>query len=107
MRDSLCERKAGPWQRCCGMKGTEMTVIVTDAGFGVQPAANQFNLEFIPLAKEKYLFAVSKQATQKREIIELLNLLKGPDFQNYVNSLAGYSAPNAGEIVSIKEGLVA
>jgi putative molybdopterin biosynthesis protein len=80
---------------------------MADAGFGVQPAADQFNLEFIPLAKEKYLFAVAKRSTQKREIIDLLNLLKGTEFQNYVGSLAGYSAPDAGEIVSIKEGLIA
>jgi len=50
---------------------------------------------------------VAKRSTQKREIIDLLNLLKGPEFQNYVGSLAGYSAPDAGEIVSIKEGLIA
>ena len=78
---------------------------MADTGFGVQPAATQFGLDFIPLAREKYMFACRSKSTQTTEILELIKLLKSEEFANYVLKLPGYSAPEAGEIVTLKQAL--
>ena len=78
---------------------------MADTGFGVQPAATQFGLDFIPLAQEKYMFACRSKDVRKIEILELIKLLKSSEFANYVKKLPGYSAPEAGKIVTLKEAL--
>lgn len=78
---------------------------MADTGFGVQPAATQFGLDFIPLAQEKYMFACQSKDVRKKKILELIKLLKSPDFATYVDKLPGYSAPEPGEIVTLKEAL--
>ncbi|HAT53326.1 MAG TPA: MolR family transcriptional regulator, partial [Betaproteobacteria bacterium] len=78
---------------------------MADTGFGVQPAATQFGLDFIPLAQEKYMFACRSKDVRKTEILELIKLLKSSEFANYVKKLPGYSAPEAGKIVTLKEAL--
>ncbi len=78
---------------------------MSDTGFGVQPAASQFGLDFIPLAQEKYMFACQSKDVRKKEILELIKLLKSSEFVNYVDKLPGYSAPKPGEIVTLKEAL--
>ncbi|OUT76787.1 MAG: hypothetical protein CBB82_06900 [Betaproteobacteria bacterium TMED22] len=78
---------------------------MADTGFGVQPAATQFGLDFIPLAQEKYMFACRAKDINKKEIHELIKLLKSAKFSHYVLDLPGYSCPAPGEIVSLKEAL--
>ncbi|MDA0237090.1 MAG: LysR family transcriptional regulator [Proteobacteria bacterium] len=78
---------------------------MADAGFGVQPAATQFGLDFIPLARENYMFACQSKAVHKKEILELIKLLKSEAFANYVLKLPGYSAPEAGKILTLKQAL--
>ena len=78
---------------------------LANTGFGVQPAATQFGLDFIPLAQEKYMFACRSKAIHKKEILELIKLLKSDEFANYVFNLPGYSAPEAGEVVTLKQAL--
>jgi len=78
---------------------------MADTGFGVQPAATQFGLDFIPLAQEKYMFACRAKDIRKKEILELVKLLKSSEFANYVHELPGYSTPAPGEIVTLTEAL--
>lgn len=76
---------------------------MADVGFGVQPAANQFKLEFIPIAREEYLFALEAAALERPEIQELLALLRGERFRGMVAELPGYDAPQAGHVASVTE----
>jgi molybdate-binding protein len=62
---------------------------MADTGFGVQPAADQFGLEFIPLAQEKYMFAFKKNGARNKEILKLITLLKSLEFTNYVGYTSG------------------
>lgn len=76
-----------------------------DAGFGVEPAARQFRLDFIPLARERYIFVCNAKALERPEMIELLTLLKSDLFAAMVAELPGYSAPSIGEVVRLEEAL--
>ena len=76
---------------------------MADAGFGVEPPARQFNLDFIPLAKERYLLIGRNESLELPEVRELIDLLRSPAFRELVSGLPGYSAPRAGEIASIQD----
>ena len=76
---------------------------MADAGFGVEPAARQFNLDFIPVAKERYFLICRDETLQLPESQELVGLIRGPAFKELISGLAGYSAPRAGEIAGINE----
>ena len=78
---------------------------MADTGFGVQPAADQFGLEFIPLAQEKYMFAFKKNGARNKEILKLITLLESLEFTNYVGTLPGYTAPEAGKVVTLDEAI--
>lgn len=76
-----------------------------DAGFGVQAAAVQFRLGFVPLASERYFFACRQESLNEPALIALLDLLRGPRFAEIIAALPGYSAPRAGEVSSVSEAL--
>jgi putative molybdopterin biosynthesis protein len=76
---------------------------MADVGFGVQPAAHQFRLDFVPIAKERYILIADAQSLERPDIAELVSMLRGERFKAIVAELAGYSAPRAGEVVPIDE----
>jgi putative molybdopterin biosynthesis protein len=76
---------------------------MADAGFGVEPPARQFNLDFIPVARERYFLICRDDILQLSEAQELVGLLRRPAFGDLISNLPGYSAPRAGEIAGITE----
>lgn len=76
---------------------------MADVGFGVQPAANQFKLEFIPVAQEEYLFALEAASLERPEIRELLEMLRSDRFRGMVAELPGYDSPKAGHVATVFE----
>ena len=74
---------------------------MADAAFGVEPAARQFKLDFIPLIKERYMLAVNKNALKLTQIQELLNLLQSGEFEKIIKSIPGYEIDNPGNILDI------
>ncbi len=76
-----------------------------DVGFGVEAAAAQFRLGFVPLAKERYFFACRQETLALPETEALLALLRGAKFRALISGLAGYSAPGAGEVLTVAEAL--
>jgi len=72
---------------------------MADAGLGIEAAARHFDLEFIPLAREHYMLACRPEALETPRIRDLLILLKTPSFRESINSIPGYAAPFAGEVV--------
>ncbi|MBI1398288.1 MAG: LysR family transcriptional regulator [Betaproteobacteria bacterium] len=75
---------------------------MADVGFGVQPAAHQLRLDFVPIAYEQYFFALPVAALERQEIREFLDLLKSDRFTRIVADLPGYSAPRAGDVDEIE-----
>jgi len=74
-----------------------------DAGFGIEPAARRFRLDFVPIALERYLFVCNTQTLERPEIAELIAQLKTDRFRAMVAELPGYTCPRAGEVVRLEE----
>ncbi|HVY05580.1 MAG TPA: substrate-binding domain-containing protein [Burkholderiales bacterium] len=110
--DQLLEQAGVDLQRLDGYQTEEFTHAaiaayvasgMADAGFGVEPPARQFNLDFIPVAKERYFLICRDETLQLPEAAELIELLRGPAFKALVRGLPGYSAPRAGEVAGVAE----
>ena len=76
---------------------------MADTGFGVETAARQFNLDFVPIVDEQYFFAVRKTSLDDKSIREVIKIMQGHEFKQQVNQLGGYSATNSGNILSMEE----
>lgn len=76
-----------------------------DAGFGVEPAARQFRLDFIPLSRERYVFICNQAATERPDVVAFLEHLKSERFGRMVAELPGYSTPRIGEVVRLEEAI--
>lgn len=79
---------------------------MADAGFGIETAARQHKLDFIPLATERY-FLAARAATLARSAAAgaLLEEMRKPAFLKRVAALPGYGEQGMGEIVSVREAL--
>ncbi len=75
---------------------------MADVGFGVEAAARQFGLEFIPLTSEYYLFVCRRSALRQDALRRFITLLSSPDLQARIRTLPGYAPDRAGEVVSIE-----
>jgi hypothetical protein len=65
---------------------------MADAGLGVEPAARQFNLGFVPIAGERYFLICARQTQQYPWVQELLRLMRGPS-SGAGGLLPGYCRP--------------
>jgi molybdate transport repressor ModE-like protein len=75
---------------------------LADTGLGIEAAAVQFGLDFMPLATEHYYFAVHKDTLQRSELQYLLGLLRGNAFHDTVVGYHGERAHRTGEVASIE-----
>jgi len=74
---------------------------MADVGFGVQTAAERFKLDFIPLQRESYFFAVSAEAIEQTKMRKVIDVVRSPQFRESVRQLAGYDATDTGEILTL------
>ena len=74
---------------------------MADVGVGVQTAAERFNLDFIPLVRERYYFALSIAALEDPLMRQLLAVLRQPGYHAIVNALPGYDAADTGKIFAL------
>ena len=71
---------------------------MADAGFGVQQAAHQFGLSFIPVCTEDYLLVCHQQSLKKAAVNEFIDIIKSDTFAAKVQNLAGYKSEMCGSI---------
>ncbi|KQQ87781.1 substrate-binding domain-containing protein [Massilia sp. Leaf139] len=76
---------------------------MADAGFGMRAASAQFKLDFLPLVREYYYFALRTDAVDEPAMRQLLDLMRDPAYHRLVAALPGYDAAGTGELVSIAE----
>ena len=76
---------------------------MADAGFGIEAAAKQQALDFIPLAAERYLLAARRGTLSTTAAQLVLKALQSPEFGALCRKLAGYDATGAGGIVGAKD----
>jgi molybdate-binding protein len=76
---------------------------MAEVGFGVQTAAHRFGLDFIPLVKERYFFALPLTSLDDPTMQHVIKVLQSDAYREQVNQLAGYDASDTGRILSIAE----
>ncbi|WP_445623214.1 substrate-binding domain-containing protein [Lactiplantibacillus plantarum] len=60
---------------------------MADTGVGVETAACRFGLDFIPLVRERYFFAIRKSALETPAMRDLLSIMRSADYVGYVSQL--------------------
>ena len=76
-----------------------------DVGFGIQAAAAQFGLDFIPLMREQYYFACLKETLDQAPIIRLRELLRHSQWRDAIADLPGYDAADTGLVVALRQAM--
>jgi molybdate transport repressor ModE-like protein len=76
---------------------------MADVGIGVRTAAQRFKLDFLPLVRERYFFAIRKDALSDPLARQLLTVLQSPQYHERVNELTGYDAAETGTIMSLQQ----
>jgi molybdate transport repressor ModE-like protein len=80
---------------------------MADAGFGIEAAARQQELDFIPLGTERYLLAARRGTVTGAAVQAILATLGSPEFRGICRRLSGYDPAGAGEIVETRDVLAA
>jgi len=75
---------------------------MADVGIGVRTAAERFRLDFLPLVRERYFFAVRRDALDDPLLRQLVAVLQTPQYHERVNELTGYDAADTGRILSLE-----
>jgi molybdate transport repressor ModE-like protein len=76
-----------------------------ELGLGVQAAAHEFGLAFVPLAEEDYYLVCLKAALDTPALLSLRQALASPAWAACLQGLPGYRPQQAGEVLSLKRAL--
>jgi molybdate transport repressor ModE-like protein len=76
-----------------------------DAGLGIEAAAHQAGLDFVPLAEERYHLVCLKSALAQPGVASLLQLLRTPRWQQGMQQIRGYAASDSGQVLSMRRVL--
>lgn len=74
-----------------------------DAGFGVQAAAAELGLEFVPVLRERYWLAMRERTLATPAAQRLLEALSGKPLSRIARGFAGYDFDGAGAVVAVDE----
>jgi len=69
-----------------------------DAAIGLQAAAHQHGLDFIPLFEERYDLVLPRG--NEKPLMPILEYIQTVNFRNSITSLAGYNTKHSGELIT-------
>ena len=79
---------------------------VADAGVGVEAAALQFGLHFVPLVEESYFLACRTRDADDPGVVRLREILGGARWREILANLPGYRPdPDAGQLLEVDRAL--
>ena len=78
-----------------------------DVGFGIEAAAAQYRLDFVPLATEQYCLALRRDHLHDRRVVALIDYLASPTCRELIGALPGYRASHSGAVIGVDEVLSA
>ncbi|MDR3415295.1 MAG: substrate-binding domain-containing protein [Nevskia sp.] len=105
-RERLDGRAIGGYDNCEFTHAAVAAYVASgmaDAGLGVEPAARRFELEFLPIATERYFFIANAEQLATPMMQRILATLRSTGFKQAVNALAGYDAADSGAVHRIDE----
>lgn len=80
---------------------------MADASFGVETAARRFDLDFVPILRERYFFACNRSDLQQPTMEAVLNVMRSGEYQSIVSQLAGYDGKLSGTLTPLEDFLTA
>lgn len=76
---------------------------MADVGFGVETAARRFGLEFVPVLKERYFFAIETKMLQSPQLAGAVAAMRSGGFREQVDALPGYEAGLTGTVLTLEQ----
>ena len=74
-----------------------------DAGFGLRAAAADYQLEFVPLVRERYYLAVRAKDLERAAVARLVEALQNPSFARHARRFLGCNPAHAGEVAGVEK----
>ncbi|MBJ2150565.1 helix-turn-helix transcriptional regulator [Pseudomonas sp. GX19020] len=74
-----------------------------DVAFGVEAAARQFGLDFVPVLTEDYVFICHRRILDHPAMERVLAVMRGPEFAREISQLPGYQVKEPGKVKTIRE----
>ena len=75
---------------------------MADVGFGLEPPARQFRLDFLPIASERYFLLCRAEQLGDAVLQQLVQTLADPAFRAAVDALPGYHAEHCGRVTPLE-----
>ena len=75
---------------------------MADAGVGVETAARQFNLGFVPLVNERYYLLLRREAVESPLMQRVIAAMKSREFKAQLVKLQGLGASSCGRVEGIE-----
>lgn len=76
---------------------------MADASFGIEAAARQFNLEFVRLVTEDYVFVCREMLLETEAMKQVIAVMQSAEFHAAVAALPGYLAEDTGAAKPVRE----
>ncbi len=73
-----------------------------DCGMGIQAAAKALDLDFIPLAAERYDLVIPKNYLEDARVQKVIEIINKPSFIQKIEELGGYQTTYTGKIMAEK-----
>jgi len=73
---------------------------LVDAGLGILPAAKAMNLDFIPIAKERYDLIIPSIYFEDEKMKKVIEIIRSEEFKKMVFQMGGYDVSRTGEELS-------
>jgi len=70
---------------------------IADAGLGILPAAKAMNLDFIPIAKERYDLIIPTLYLKDEKVRKVIESIRSDEFKRMVSQMGGYDVSRTGE----------
>ena len=80
---------------------------MADAGFGIEAAARQHHLDFVPLATERYFLAARQTTLARPAVRALVAAIKSAAFEKRIRTFPGYGTTGIGEIIQVRDAIQA
>jgi len=84
---------------------SSIAVGAADAGIGIEAAARQYGLAFVPLAREEYFFLAARETIEAPGAQRVIQALKSQELRDAASSFAGYDTTRAGEVLKLENAL--
>ena len=76
---------------------------MADVAFGVEAAARQFDLDFVPLVTEDYFFVCARDFLDTGPGRRVLAIMRSAEFHAAIAALPGYRCSDCGTVKTVKE----